>query len=44
MSVRGCVCPLRVCLSVVVKNFTVNKGSLLLFYETLLYITVFLGG
>ena len=24
VSVRGCVCPLRVCLSVVVKNFTVN--------------------
>ena len=27
MSVRGCVCPLRVCLSVVVKNFTVNTYS-----------------
>ena len=25
VSVRGCVCLLRVCLSVVVKNFTVNS-------------------
>ena len=27
VSVRGCVCPLRVCLSVVVKNFTVKSSQ-----------------
>ena len=29
VSVRGCVCPLRVCLSVVVKNFTVKTVLLI---------------